>query len=289
MPSIGNMRKLLIFSVPLGFASVLGTLTRQLANVIVSFLSSPKEFAIYANGAKEVPLVGIVASSIAVVIMADMSKKIQEGDRQSALSLFKKASITSACFILPVMCFLMIYANNFIEILYTKKYIDSVTPFRIYLLILPIRIVYYGSAFVALGISKLILYRSAVELIITSILCYVFVKFFGAYSAALAIVVTLYFFSAPYNLFTLGKEFGCSAFQIIPFRMIGNILLLSVIAALPAAMILIIKLNPVVSLVLGGMVYSVAYALLAYKFVPDFRSVTIQSSDKIKSILKLKR
>lgn len=275
-PSISSMWMMLKFAVPLGLASVLGTITLQIANLIVSLLCTPEDFAIYANGAKEVPVVGIITGSIAVVIMADMSQKIKEGNREAALELFRKASSISACFLLPVMCFLMIYANSFVDVLYTSKYEGSVLPFRIYLFILPIRIAYYGSAFIALGRTKAILYRSFTELIITTILCFVLVNYLGAFSAALALVLTLYFWSIPYNLHTLGKEFNCKASYIIPFRKIGKVLFISIIAGIIASSCLLFTNSSVLSLSLGFTVYCTAYVTLAYLFVPEFKAITMQ-------------
>lgn len=272
-PRLNSMLKILKFAVPLGLASVFGTLTLQLANIIVSFLCTTEEFAVYAIGAKEIPLVSIITGSIAVVVMADMSKKCKEGDLKSALELFRKASIMSASFLLPIMVFLMIYADSFIDVLYTSKYAESVFPFRIYLFYLPVRIVYYGAAFISLGKSKAVLYRSLISLVLTAIFCYLLTYWIGFTGAAIATVLVSYIWAIPYNLITLSKEFGCKPFYIIPFKKLGNILALSLIAGIISAVFLLLFDKSLIAISSGFILFGIIYISIAYYFLPETREI----------------
>ena len=236
-------------------------------------LCSPEEFAIYANGAKEIPLIGIITSSISVVIMAEMAEKCKAGDKRSALSLFKKSALISSYFLLPVMCFLMFYADDFIHIMFTDKYSGSIVPFRIYLLFLPIRLVNYGTAFIALGQSKKIMYRSIFSLIISSVLCYFFVYIWGMYGAAVAIIGTLYIWAIPYNWYTLSKEFHCSFSYILPLKDIGIIFLLSLSIAMVSSLFLLINTNSSIRFLAGSICFSIIYLAVFYKYIPDFRNM----------------
>ena len=272
-PDFSSMLQMIKFAVPLGLASVLGTLTLQLANMIVSFLCTPEVFAVYATGAKEVPFIGIITGSIAVVIMADMSQKCKEGDLKSALELFKKASVTSAYFLLPIMVFLLFYAESFIEVLYTDKYAGSVWPFRIFLFFLPIRIVYYGTAFIALGKTKAILYRSAISLILTAIFCYLFTLWLGFIGAAIATVIVSYIWSIPYNLITLSKEFKCKPLYLLPLKKLGIILVLSLISGIISAIFLLFHFSSFIVLLAGFSIFGITYVSISYKYQPEFKEI----------------
>ena len=273
-PSISSMVRMLKFAIPLGFAAILGSLTMQLANVIVSSLCNPEEFAIYTMGAREVPLVGIITGSISIVIMSEMSLACKKGNKQVALELFRKSSILSACFLLPVMCFLLIYAKEFIIIMLSDKYVESVLPFQIYLFFLPVRIVNYGAAFIALGKSKSVLYRSFWSLIITGILCVLFIYLWGAIGAALATIITSYLFAVPYNLYSLGKSFECSPLYVIPFKRIGVIFIVSFIALLFSSIFLFFdNLTFLTRFILGGIFFFGVYIGIAYVFIPEFKEV----------------
>lgn len=274
-PSLTSMLSMAKFSLPLGVASIFGTLTIQLASLIVSVMTTPEEFAIYANGAKEIPFIGIITASISVVIMADMAQKIKENNFKIALELFQKAAIVSASFLLPIMVFLMIYAESFIEILYSSKYEESVIPFRIYLLVIPVRIAYYGSAFIALGKTKAILIRSIIDLILNLVFCYLFVLWFGSYGAAIGLILTLFVWSVPFNLYSLSKSFNCLPTEILPFKIVGRILFISVLSGILPCSLLLLNLNPILRFSLGATLYGLFYFFAAFKRIPIVREMII--------------
>ncbi|MDR0538094.1 MAG: oligosaccharide flippase family protein [Tannerellaceae bacterium] len=258
-PRLVSMINILKFAVPLGLANVFESLSLQLSNIIVSILCSPEEFAIYANGAREIPLIGVITSSITVIIMAEMSEKCKLGDRKAALELFRKAATSSACFLLPALFFLMFFADDFIKIMFTDKYSGSTLPFRIYLLLLPARIVIYRAAFIALGQSKKNLYRSIFYLLISLIVSYFFVSVWGMYGSAIAIVGTMYIWAIPYNWYILSKEFACQFTYILPMKRIGVITLLSLLIALIASSFLLINMAPLFHFLSGSLCFCSLY------------------------------
>lgn len=280
-PKLSSMWEILKFSVPLGLATVFGTLARQLASLIVSLRTSPEAYATYAVGAREIPLIGVITGSIAVVIMADMAAKIKEDNLEDALKLFKKAALVSASFLFPIMCFLMVNAEGFIRILYSEKYINSVVPFRIYLFIIPIRIAYYGSAFIALGKTKQVLIRSVLDLIFTGVLCYLFVLLWGEQGAALGLIITLFFWSVPYNLVTLSKYFKSDFKNMLPFRQLFKILIISSICAVICMSVLFFDINTITQFILSGCIFILLYFPLANKFIPEFNIIFKQYQNKI--------
>lgn len=286
MPNLLSMWKMAKFSIPLGLASVFGTLSIQLAGIIVSFLTTPDEYAVYANGAKEVPFISIITGSISVVIMADMAKDIKNGRLETALKLFRKAASISASFLFPIMFFLMTFSESFIDILYSNKYSGSVIPFRIYLLVIPVRIAYYGSAFIALGRTKTILYRSFIDLLLTFLLCYFFVKLFGAYGAALGLILTLYIWTIPFNLMSLSKSFKTKIMYMLPFRKLFRILLISFFAAIVSSSLFFLNLSSIVEFLFGIIFYWIVYILLAIKYIDDFKDTAFIYLKKIFFIKK---
>ena len=235
-PCRDSMLSMARYSLPLGAATILGQITLQLHGVIVSSICTPEEFAVYINGAIELPIVGIITGSIATVIFAEMSSQCAKGEKPAALELFRKASIKSACILFPTTCFFFVTATPFITLLYTEKYEASVTPFRIYLLILPIRIVVYGSALMALGLTRAILLRSLFDLLINALLCWVLVRTLGYIGAPIALGLTLYLWTTPYNILTISKGFGVQWKKALPIKDLLAIFTLSV-AALPLAIL----------------------------------------------------
>ena len=284
-PSLSSMGKILKFSIPLGLATVLGTLTLQLSNIIVSSICTPEDFAIYANGARELPFIGIITGSISVVIMADMSFKIKERDLKSALELFRKSSAMGALFLIPIMIFLMIFAESAIDILYSDKYENSVLPFRIFLFFLPVRIVIYGSALIAFGKTKAVLYRSFISLILTAVFCYLLTKWIGYIGAAMGAIIVSYIWGIPYNLVTLGKEFGCKPLYIIPFKEIGKTFIISTISGLISSIIFLFELKPIFQLCFGISIFFIVYCLISYNYSSNFTTLALPYALKLKKYI----
>lgn len=211
-----SMLKMVQYAVPLGLASMLGTITLQLDKMIVSSMCSPEIYAVYANGAIEIPLFSVITGSIAVVILSDMRKMIVDNEKRAALGLFKKAAVKSGAILLPSMVFLFLFADPLIRLIYSEKYMDSVLPFRLYLLILPVRIVYFGSALMALGKTRIVMYRSLLGLLVNLVLSILFVQMWGYIGAVIATLAALYFCNVLINLKAISTGFECRMIEVLP-------------------------------------------------------------------------
>ncbi len=276
-PSFSSIKQIIFFSIPLGLASVLGSLTLQFVGLLVSFLTTPEEYAFFANGAKEVPFIGIVTGSISVIVMNDLAQKINKGEIQESLLLFKKASLISASFLFPIMCFLMVFSESFITILYSEKYLKSVESFRFYLLIMPIRIAYYGSAFIAFGKSKAILKRSIFDLILTSILSYFLFNFFGNNGAILGLLITMYLWTLPFNIYTLSKSFKCDFLDVMPFKQLFKILIIAILSACVSLIVLSFDLRYQIEFLIGFCFYIIIYSIISFFYNYDFKMFIISA------------
>ena len=267
-PNWTSMQQMVRYSVPLGLATMLGSITLQLHAVVVASLCSPEDFAVYINGAMEIPVISIVTGSITTVVFAEMADLCHRGDKKAALDLFHKAAAKSACILLPTMCFLFVIAEPFILTLYSDKYYASILPFRIYLLILPIRVVVYGSALMALGMTRVILVRSAMDLGVNAILCFIFVELTGYLGAAIAIIVTLYSWTVPYNLVKIGHGFGVRWHECLPVRDLFRILTISLICT-PFPLMALFLSNSYLSVFIGSLLYwpLVCCLLWHYKYL----------------------
>jgi O-antigen/teichoic acid export membrane protein len=272
-PQLSSSWKILRFAIPLGVATVLNTVTQQLSNIIVSMMSSPEEYAIYAVGARELPVVGIITGSIATIVMADMSKLIRENNPGEALALFRKSAAMGALFLLPLMFFLLVYAHDFIILFFSKKYINSIIPFSVFLLYLPVRIVMYQSAFIALGKSKSILYRSIISLLLSVFFCALFMKFWGIIGAAIGTILVSYIWAIPYNLVTIGKVFSCKPMKILPLSDIGIISLVSIIAVVLTIPVYLFVSGYLVRISIAGCFFFLFYCYISYKKIPIFREI----------------
>lgn len=266
-PRLDRMGEMMRYAVPLGLASMFGSITLQLHGVIVAAMVPPEDFAVYINGAMEIPLIGIITGSITTIVFAEMAEFCRKGDNVAALRLFHQASLRSASILFPTMCFLLGAAVPFITLLYSEKYLASTWPFMVYLLVVPVRIVVYGSAMMALGMTRTILFRSILDFAINALLCMILVKYVGYMGAAVATVLTLYFWHIPFNVIKISQGFEVQWKQVLPFRQLFRMLLLCVIC-IPLAVLgayMIPKLASLWRLALAGVLYWPTVAYLLYR------------------------
>lgn len=220
-PSLSGMREMLAFSVPLGLATMIGTITTQVDKIIVGSMCSPEEFAVFALGAIEVPFLGLVTGSITMVVLSDMRKAVTAGHLDEALRLFHIVAIKSSLVIYPVGIFLFVCADPFIQTLFSDEYAGSVDPFRLYLLKLPYRVVVFGALLVTLGRNKLILKVSLLSLIMGSTLSILFVEMWGPVGAVMGPLLSAYILVCPSYIHESSRGLGVPWQHLLPYQALG--------------------------------------------------------------------
>lgn len=265
--SISGMLQQLKFSAPLGLASMLGTLALSLDSIIVSSMCPPEQFAIYANGAFEIPLIGIITGSMTSVLLPDLAKHFKQGERAEALALWKRCATKSALVIFPSMIFLFCMAPEVISLLFSDRYAESALPFRFYLFLLPIRIVTFGAMIMAAGESKWVLVRSVGDLAVNAVICVVMVYFFGYIGAIIATIVTIYLWTVPFNTIVISRLYEENPLRLYPFKELAVIFVLSSSAALVFVINYLIDFeNVIIKLMTLLSMYILVIILLFVKF-----------------------
>ncbi|MGB2751019.1 MAG: oligosaccharide flippase family protein, partial [Pyrinomonadaceae bacterium] len=133
-------REQLVYALPFGLAAILWIAQNDIHNYFVGYKFTSAEFAIYAYGCFEIPLMTMLAESVTSVLIPRMNALQQAGDRNEMIRLTARAMQKLAFFYFPIYVFLMITANTFIITLFTKEYQASASVFIINLTLLPFSI-----------------------------------------------------------------------------------------------------------------------------------------------------
>lgn len=128
------------YAVPFGVAGILWIAQNDIHNYFVGYKFSSAEFAIYAYGCFEVPLIAMLSESVTSVLIPRMNKLQQQDDRDEMIRLTARAMQKLAFFYFPIYVFLMITARTFIITLFTKEYEASASVFVVNLTLLPFSI-----------------------------------------------------------------------------------------------------------------------------------------------------
>ena len=262
LPSTEGMWSQLKYAVPLGLAGFIGTISMSLDKMIVSSMCSPEQYAVYVNGAIEIPLIRVLTGSVIAILIPDFVKLYKAAQYQELMALWHRAMVKCALLIFPIMIFLFLMAPEVMRILFSVKYEASAVPFRIYLLLLPIRITTFGAIFMAAGKNSLILYRTIVGLLLNLVLSIILVKLVGAIGAAVATVIVIYVWTIPYCIFFIGKILHTGVFRIFPYKRLANILLIAVLPSIILGAGLVWDVSDFAKVITLGGFYSLAIILL---------------------------
>jgi O-antigen/teichoic acid export membrane protein len=277
----GLPRLFLAYSVPLGANEVLRIASSWLDKTLVSARFEPEAFAIYANGAMEIPLVGILLASITSVLMPEFSKLRHDGERGPILALWRRAIVRTALLLLPLFAIGLVLAREIMVVLFSERYAESAGPFRVYLLLLPLRAAAYTPILLALGRSRTVLLGALGDLLLSLGLALLLMPRIGYMGPAVASVIATYA-QALFFLHVTGRALGVPMRALFPWRDLGRVL---VAAALPAAAVTPILLAPLeapVRLAAGLGAYALLFLAAARgPLLPEAERVFLRDVERI--------
>ena len=136
-PDWALMREQVRYAVPLGIAGIAAIVQTDAHLYFVARRFSAAEYAIYAVGCFQVPLLGLLRESINAVLIPRISYLQQQDDKREIVLLLSRAMRKLAFVYWPVTVFLIVMAGDFIGLLYTSRYEASVPIFTMNLLAIP--------------------------------------------------------------------------------------------------------------------------------------------------------
>ena len=125
------------YAVPFGIAGVIYTLTVDIHYYFVGYHFSAAEYAVYAYGCFQLPLVGILSESAASILIPRMNELQSRSDLREMLILTVRAMRKLSFVYFPMYIFLVITAGTFVTTLFTSDFVESVPIFVINLTLLP--------------------------------------------------------------------------------------------------------------------------------------------------------
>lgn len=219
------------YAVPLGLVGLLWTVQTDIHFYFVGMQFSTAEFAVYAYGCFQLPLVWMLADSINSVLIPRMSRLAQEGDRTEIVRLLGRSTHKLALVYFPLSAYLTVMADLFIGTLFTESYSAAVPVFLINLTLLPFHSFSLDAvtrAFQDLG-RKLLALRLCLSVVLVGLL-YLEGRSLGLSGIAMTVVGVLAFERVVMMTMT-ARRLGFSSRELGHFMPVGK----TALAALAAA------------------------------------------------------
>jgi len=255
--NIVRIKEQVKYALPIIGAGVFGALFIQLDKLVVSLMATPEIFAVYSNGALENPLVQIVTVASSVVIAAELVQVRDAGDHAGFVTLWSRAIRKIGTLVIPMSCFLFAFSYEAVVLLFSSKYSDSSPIFAVYVMLAPIRIVSFGTLFMALNKNRYYLLGHIIACVANVPVVLLGYFLLGPLGAAIGVVIVSYVLAA--GLLRIGaRELKTELKQMFPWRSLLNILV-SVIPATLISRLLVnwLDLGMVLGLIAGGVLFTI--------------------------------
>ncbi len=210
------VKQILVYSIPIGLATLVGTINIELDKLMIGNQLGTEALAYYSNAGKELPLT-MVATSLTAVLMPQIVRKLKAGDNEGVVTLWGRSIELSYVIICFFATACVVFAPQIMTILYSEKYLPGVDVFRIYSLVLILRVTYFGMVLSSVGKTKIIFWSSIASLVINVVLNYLMYLVFGFIGPAIATLLSILLVNAAQLVFT-ARELKIPFSRIFPWR-----------------------------------------------------------------------
>jgi O-antigen/teichoic acid export membrane protein len=179
------IQQFLITAGPLMAATLLSGSAEYLDGIIVSKYFDEGTFAVYRYGAKEFPLVLLLANAFS----NGMVPKVAQLGVKEAATTIKQESLKLMHLFFPISIGFMLVSEWLYPRLFNADFAESAAVFNVYLLLVVSRLVFPQTLLIGLKKTKTIMLVAGLELAVNFGLSILFVQQFGLVGIAFATVV----------------------------------------------------------------------------------------------------
>jgi len=172
-------------------------------------------FAVFRYGAREMPLVMLLANAFSTSMIPEVREK---NNLIKSLNKIKLESSRMIRYLFPISIILLITSKYFYPIIFNPEFAGSAVIFNIYLLVIVSRLVFPQTILIGLKRTKFILLGSGFEIVLNVILSLLFINIFGIAGVALATVIAFYF-EKVFLILINHYKFNISPKKYIPLKL----------------------------------------------------------------------
>jgi len=169
------LKKHIKLAYPLIFSSLLSGSGQYIDTAIVTHFFDTEMFAIFRYGAREFPLVIILANSFSLAMIPEFSKL----SMAECLLKIKSNSLRLMHILFPLTAILILSSNWLFTFFFTESFSLSAKIFNIYLLQIVFRLIFPETILIGKRITKIFLAVSLAEILLNVALSLFLVRFIG--------------------------------------------------------------------------------------------------------------
>jgi len=212
-----ELRAMLAFALPAGFAATAGKLNPQIDKYVVNLVIGASAFAVYSAASWELPLITLIPFAIGAVMQVRYVRLFASGEKQELRRMWEQNVQKTILLVVPLATLAIVVADDLIYFVLSGKYPDAAAPFRIFTILLFHRIAAYGPMLQAIGKTRLLMVTSGLMVMTNLILTVPMTYLLGSNGAAIATVLSAL---PPWSvsLYFIGKAWGRGVRDALPWR-----------------------------------------------------------------------
>lgn len=184
--SLGFIKEHISLGLPLILSTLLSGSAQYIDGVIVTSRYDAESFAQFRYGAKEFPLVLLLANGLSNAMLSEFSSKEKI---TSSLKVLKHKSRRLMHYLFPITMVVMLFTRVLYPVMFNENFIRSADVFLVYLLLIIARLVFPQTIIIGLKKTRVILIASIIEIVLNVLLSLYLMQFYGLVGIALATVL----------------------------------------------------------------------------------------------------
>ena len=205
------------FGYPLIVSSLLGSSAQYIDGFMVMSNYDPATFAIFQYGAREFPLVLLMANAFSTAMIPEFS---EAGNLNNALARLKQKTGRLMHFLFPCTLVLMVFSDWLYPIVFNENFMESAGIFNIYLLLIISRLVFPHTILIGLKKTGAVMWASVIELTVNLSFSFVFMLLWGIKGVALGTLVAYGVQKSVWIIYVAGR-LKIRPAKYIPVRMLS--------------------------------------------------------------------
>jgi O-antigen/teichoic acid export membrane protein len=274
-PDRGLMSQQWAYALPFELAVLVEIVQANLHQYAVSWYFDAATFAVYSVGCLQVPVVDLVATSAANVMMVRMAADARTGNTSAAVGMWKDTVRKLALVFFPLVAMLLVAAPHLIVLLFTEAYRASTPLFMIWSVAILFAALPVDAVLRVHAQTRFLLLLNGVRLVLVAVLIHPLLSALHLPGAVLLTVLALAVGKA-LALVRIKDLFGVPLGDLLPWRRLAVTGLAAASAMLPAWMVASRGGGPTLPGLLGiAVTYATSYVVLALglgALEPDERS-----------------
>jgi O-antigen/teichoic acid export membrane protein len=252
----------LAYSLPMCLTSMVGLIGGALDRMIIAANFKPAEYAIYTVGAMDIPLDSIFQVAVANVLRASLPSLVRDGHFDEIVRLVREAVRKLSIIMLPSFVFLFGFAQEFISLLFTSSYSESVTVFRIYLWLVPLHMMILSPIPQAFGRTKINFYLVGLVTAVHLVLSFVLLHWIGYLGPAASNIASTYLLALLYFIMAV-RLLRTTAWKLFPVVELSRVMGAALIALLVSRQALGAVHNSLLNFLLAAGLFAIVFFVAA--------------------------